>query len=191
MDSLQVEELLKKCGAIQEGHFLLTSGLHSARYVEKFRVLERPEYTEPLCKEIADRFRADRVSTVVGPVTGGIILSYEVARQLGVRGIFTERENEGMALRRGFTVIPGERVLVVEDIVTTGKSVFEVLKALRAAQAEVVGVGLLVDRSVGTVDFGARKESLIRLEIPAYTKEQCPLCAQGSTPVKPGSRKVS
>ena len=191
MTSLEVYDLLKECSAIPEGHFLLTSGLHSGLYVEKFQVLQHPQYTERLCREIADRFRKDRVQLVVGPVTGGVILSYEVGKQLGTRAVFTERENGKMALRRGFRVSPGERVLVVEDIVTTGGSILEVIEVLKALGAEIVGAGLLVERSAQgkEIELGVRKEALLKLSVAAYPPDACPLCREGKPLVKPGSRK--
>ncbi len=190
MTSEQVYELLKKCGAILEGHFLLTSGKHSGLYVEKFRVLQYPDYTEKLCQEIARRFKDDKIEVVVGPMTGGIILSHVTAKILGCRSIFTERENGVMALRRGFEIKEGERVLVVEDIVTTGGSVVEVLKAIEKFKPNLIGVGLLVERSKTDIDFGVRKEPLLKLSIEAWEKGECPLCAKGTPAIKPGSRSL-
>ena len=186
----QVVEIFMKAGALQKGHFKLTSGLHSAEYIEKFRVLERPELTAVLCKETAERFKNDNITVVVGPVSGGVILSHVTAGFLGVKGIFTERENGSMCLRRGFSIGPGERVLVVEDIVTTGKSVFEVLEAVKPSGAKIAGVAVLMDRSGGKVDFGIRKEALATLQIETHEPDKCPLCAQGIPVVKPGSRNV-
>lgn len=136
------ESLLRETKAILEGHFLLTSGLHSPLYVEKFNVLQHPEYTEKLCEMIADHFRNQEVQTVIGPATGGIILSQVTARLLGTRSIFTERENGKMTLRRGFRVEPGEKVLIVEDIVTTGGSIREVVDVVNEAKGEIAGIGL-------------------------------------------------
>ena len=146
------ESLLRETKAILEGHFLLTSGLHSPLYVEKFNVLQHPEYTEKLCEMIADNFRNQGVQTVIGPATGGIILSQVPARLLGTRSIFTERENGKMTLRRGFRVEPGEKVLIVEDIVTTGGSIREVVDVVNEAKGEIAGIGLFVDRSGGKAD---------------------------------------
>jgi len=185
----QITELFKTTGTFMEGHFRLTSGLHSALYVEKFRLLEHPEHTAVLCREIARRFRDEGVTLVVGPAIGGIIIAYEVARALGVRSIFLEREDGRLQLRRGFVIESTDRVLVVEDIVTTGGSVKEVLKAVEAAGAEIVGVGLLVDRSGGEVDLNYRTEALLTMNVITYAPEQCPLCAQGLPVLKPGSRK--
>ncbi|MDP3488329.1 MAG: orotate phosphoribosyltransferase, partial [Bacillota bacterium] len=151
-----VSEIFKTTGTIMEGHFRLTSGLHSGLYVEKFRVLEHPKYTEILCREIARRYENDGITLVVGPAIGGVIIAYEVARALGVRSIFCEREDSKLVLRRGFQISPEDRVLVVEDIVTTGGSVKEVLEVVQQSGATIVGVGLLVDRSNGNVNLGYR-----------------------------------
>lgn len=179
MNEQQIYDLLKKTKAILEGHFLLTSGLHSPLYVEKFNVLQHPEYTEKLCQEFADHFKNMGIQTVIGPATGGIILSQVTARLLGVRSIFTERENGVMTLRRGFKIAPGEKVLIVEDIVTTGGSIREVVDVVNKAKGDIVGIGLLVDRSGGKADFGVPKDKvfpLLHLDVPTYKPEDCPLC---------------
>ena len=179
MNEKEVEALLRKTKAILEGHFLLTSGLHSPLYVEKFNVLQHPEYTEQLCREFAEHFKDKGIQTVIGPATGGIILSQVTGRLLGVRSIFTERENGKMTLRRGFHIEPGEKVLIVEDIVTTGGSIKEVVDVVNKAHGDIVGIGLFVDRSGGTADFGVPKEKvfpLLHLTVPTYKPEECPLC---------------
>lgn len=189
----QVRQLLVETEAVLEGHFLLTSGLHSPLYVEKFNVLQHPEYTEKLCKELADRFKNKGVQTVMGPMTGGILLAHEVGKALGTRAIFTEREKGKMTLRRGFFIKPGERVLIVEDIVTTGGSVQEVVDVVKAAGGEIVGVGLLVDRSGGKAEFGVPKEdvqALLNLEVPTYEPETCPLCKEGVPMTERGSHHL-
>lgn len=192
MNEQEVEQILMQSGAILEGHFLLTSGRHSGRYVEKFRLLEQPGLTSQLCAALAEHFRPLNVECVTGPVTGGIILAFEVARQLGCRAVYAERrrEGEGFELRRGFKLRPGERVLVVEDIVTTGGSVRQVVETVRATGAEVAGVGLLVDRSGGKADFGCNTvHPLLRLNIPSYAPDEVPseLYERYGKPVKPGS----
>ena len=151
-----VREMFVKSGALLEGHFLLTSGLHSPAYWEKARVLQYPPYTEALCRMIADRYRDAGISVVAGPTTPGIILAYETARQLGVRGIFAEKDDAGnRVFRRGFTIEPGENVLVVDDIMTTGGSVKDVITAVRALGGNVAGVGVLVYRPAKeSIDFG-------------------------------------
>ncbi|MBI1885748.1 MAG: orotate phosphoribosyltransferase [Chloroflexi bacterium] len=175
----RVERILRDCGAYLEGHFLLTSGRHSPAYVEKFRLLEQPAYTRRLCRLIARRFKDDNVQVVAAPTTGGIILSYEVARQLGVRGIFAEKGEDGRRrFGRGFRIEPGQRVLVVDDVLTTGGSVTEVIEAVRQAGGKLVGVGLLVDRTGGRADFGVPTFACLTLELPSYAPEACPLCAR-------------
>ncbi|HEY9188078.1 MAG TPA: orotate phosphoribosyltransferase [Bacteroidota bacterium] len=183
-------ELFKKSGAFLEGHFLLSSGLHSPQYVEKFRVLEYPQYTEKLCYDIANHFRDDNVELVIGPMTGGILLAHEVAKSLSVKSMFTERVDNVMSLRRGFYFNKGTRILLVEDVVTTGGSIFEVIELIRKLGGDIVGVGYLVDRSGGKVDFGVPQFPLIKLDIITYKPEECPLCKQGIELVKPGSKKI-
>ena len=188
-----VEQIFRDAGAVLEGHFLLTSGRHSPAYWEKFQVLQWPQHTELLCRALADHYRPANVEVVVGPTTGGIILAYEVARQLGVRGIFVENDPERpghRALRRGFQVRPGERVLIVDDVLTAGTSIREVLEALAPFQPDIVGIGVLIDRSQGQADFGVPLHALLHLSIPSYAPADCPLCAGGKPLVKPGSRKA-
>ena len=194
MKQEEVERLLSESGALLEGHFLLTSGRHSNRYIEKFRLLEQPRVTSRLCGEIARRFEQRRIECVVGPVTGGIILAFETARHLGVRAVYAERgdEGKGFVFRRGFQFKPGERVLVVEDIVTTGGSVLQVVEAVRAAGAEVAGIGLLVDRSGGKVDYGVSVvEALLELNIESFAPDALPdwLTEKYGPAIKPGSSK--
>jgi orotate phosphoribosyltransferase len=182
-----VEEIFKKSGAVLEGHFLLTSGRHSPVYWEKFKVLQFPDYTQQLCGMIADHFRQQKIQLVAGPTTGGIILAFEVARQLGVRGIFAEKAGtEERAFRRGFTVNPSERVLIVDDILTTGSSIREVMAAVKGLGGIVVGIGVLVDRSEQKIDFGVPLFSCLRSETITYSPEDCPLCAAKIPLVRPG-----
>ena len=189
----EVKQLLIDTKAILEGHFLLTSGLHSPLYVEKFNVLQHPEYTEKMCKELAERFRDKQVELVIGPMTGGILLAHETGKALGTRAIFTEREKGVMTLRRGFRIEPGTRVLIVEDIVTTGGSVKEVVDVVKKSGGIIVGVGLLVDRSGGTADFGVPKEdvqALLHLTVPTYKPDECPLCQQQVPMTERGSHHL-
>jgi len=182
-----VEEIFRTSGAVLQGHFLLASGLHSPVYWEKFQVLQYPNYTSKLCQMIARHYRRKGVQVVAGPTTGGIILAFEVARQLGVRGIFAERVGTtGRAFRRGFSVSPGERVLVVDDILTTGGSIREVITPVTSQGGTVIGVGVLVDRSEQPVDFGVPLFSCHRSVIQTYPPESCPQCASGIPLVKPG-----
>jgi len=183
----KTEDIFQKSGALLEGHFLLTSGLHSPAYWEKFRILQFPGYTEQLCRMIADHFRRENVQVVAGPTTGGIILAFEVARQLGVRGIFAEKEDEERNFRRGFSIDPGERVLIVDDILTTGSSVHEVIAAVNKLDGNIVGIGVLVDRSGQAPDFGFPLFSCHHAATVTYRPEECPLCAAGIPLVKPGS----
>ncbi len=187
-----VVEMFRKSGALLDGHFLLTSGLHSPEYWEKAKVLQYPVYTEQLCRMIADRFRDAGVEVVAGPTTPGIILAYETARQLGTRGIFAEKdERGGRVFRRGFQIEPGERVLVVDDIMTTGGSVRDVIAAVKKAGGTVAGVGVLVFRpSAGTApDFGAPFYACHTADVVTYQPAACPLCKAGVPLVKPGSSR--
>ena len=186
----EVLEIFKKSEALLEGHFRLTSGRHSNRYMQCAQVLQYPEYTARLCNEIAEHFQTEKVDVVIGPAMGGITVAYEVGRNLGVRTIFTEREQGVMTLRRNFQIGPGEKVLVVEDVVTTGGSVQEVIKVVKAKGGEVVGVGVLVDRSNGQVDFGVPTKAVLQMEVVSFEPEECPLCKEGIPVVKPGSRQV-
>ena len=170
----------EQAGAFLSGHFLLTSGRHSDRYMEKFNLLQWSGPTELVCRKMADAMREQQPVTVVGPTTGGIILSYEVARQLGLRGIIAEPNGEGgFAIQRGFRLEPGERVLVVDDILTTGGSVVQTLDAVRAAGGEPVGVAVMVDRTAGAIDFGVPFFAATEVEMQSYDADGCPLCRDG------------
>jgi orotate phosphoribosyltransferase len=193
VDEAAVLDRLRAAGALKEGHFLLSSGRHSDRYVEKFDLLRRPRETEAVCTGFAERFRDAGIGTVVGPTTGGVILAFEVARQLGVLAAYAERSGEGKAareIRRGTTFRPNERVLVVDDILTTGGSVRETLAALAPFGVEVVAVAVLVDRSGGRVDFDLPLVALATLDAVTWDAAACPLCAAGTPLVKPGTTAV-
>ena len=181
-------KLLEDAQVLQTGHFRLTSGRHSDKYMQCARVFEDAKCAEPICKDIADAFRDEKIDLVIGPAIGGVIITYEVARQLGVRNIFAERENGVMTLRRGFAIQPGARVLVVEDTITTGGSVKEVIALVKEKGGVVVGVGSVVDRSNGAVDFGVPLHAAVSLEVVSYEEGDCPLCRQGLPITKPGSR---
>jgi len=188
MTKSSVEEIFQQSGAILKGHFLLTSGLHSPIYWEKFRVLQYPNYTEQLCRLITDHFRSEKIQVVAGPTTGGIILAFETARQLGVRGIFAEKETTGeRSFRREFSIDSGERVLIVDDVLTTGSSIREVMAAVTKQGGIVVGIGVLVDRSEREVEFGVPFFSCHRSATLTYPPQDCPLCAAKIPLVKPGS----
>lgn len=191
---LTIDEALRiftSSGALLRGHFIFTSGRHGDTYMQCAQVLKHPEYTERLAKHLALHFKNDAIDVVIGPAMGGIVVAYEVARQLGAIALFTERENEKMALRRSFSITPGQRVLVVEDVTTTGGSVREVMEVVRAHQGCVAGVGVLVDRSNGAIDFGVKQTAVLSMEIPSWEADACPLCRQGKLPaIKPGSRTL-
>ncbi|MGH9764330.1 MAG: orotate phosphoribosyltransferase [Blastocatellia bacterium] len=185
----EILSLFISTGALLEGHFQLSSGLHSRNYLQCALLLQHPDVAERLGRSLADHFRNLQVSAVVAPAIGGIIVAHEVARALGVRALFTERENGVMTLRRGFSVTPGERVLVVEDVVTTGGSTRDTIEAVSRAEGQVVGAGSMVDRSGGAADVGVARAALLTLTVPAYDPAECPLCRDGVPAVKPGSRK--
>ena len=187
MTQEEVRALLVETGAIMDGHFLLTSGLHSPHYVEKFNVLQHPAYTAQLCAAMAEKFKNAEIETVVGPVTGGILLAHETGKALGTRAIFTERVDGKMTFRRGFSLREGERVLIVEDIVTTGGSIKEVIDVVKAAGAVPVAVSMLVDRSGGKANFGdVPAAALLTMDVETYAPENCPLCAKGVPMTKRG-----
>ncbi len=180
--------LYEKTGALLRGHFRLTSGLHSDVYLQSALVLQFPEHAAALGQALADAFRDVPVSRVLAPAIGGILVAHEVARALGVRALFTEREQGVMTLRRGFALVPGERCLVVEDVITTGGSTREVIAGVERQGATVVGVGSLIDRSGGAAVFPVRHAALASVAATTWPPEACPLCAGGSPAVKPGSR---
>lgn len=181
-------QLFRASGALLQGHFQLTSGLHSDQYFQCALVLQEPAHAERLCRLGAAAFAASAIATVVAPAVGGIVVGQEVARLLGARSIFAERKDGSMQLRRGFALRPGERVLVAEDVVTTGGSVREVIVLARQAGAEVCGVFAIVDRSGGAIDFGVRFVPAVTLQVRTYTPAACPLCRRGVPLEKPGSR---
>jgi orotate phosphoribosyltransferase len=181
-------ELYEKTGALMHGHFRLTSGLHSDVYLQSALVLQYPEHAAALGAALAAPFREADVATVLAPAIGGILVAHEVARALGVRCLFTERENGVMTLRRGFTLSAGEHCLVVEDVITTGGSTREVVECVERAGGIVVGVGSLIDRSGGAARFAVKRVALATVQAKTWTPEECPLCQTGSHAVKPGSR---
>ena len=190
MTETEILSIFKKTEALLTGHFLLTSGRHSDRYFQCAKVLQYPEHAEKLCKMIANNFRSAEIDTVIAPAIGGLVVGQEVARQLNKRFIFAEREDKKLSLRRGFTLDENENVLVCEDVVTTGGSVFEVIDIVKNNKANVVGVGFIVDRSNGKVNFEYPQFSTLKLEVVSYQPDECPLCREDIELVKPGSRKV-
>lgn len=190
MTETEILSVFKKTEALLTGHFLLTSGRHSDRYFQCAKVLQYPEYTEMLCKMIADNFKGAEIDTVIAPAIGGLVVGREVARLLNKRFIFAEREDGKLALRRGFSFEQNEKVLVCEDVVTTGGSVFETIDIVKSNKAEVVGVGFIVDRSNGKVNFGYPQFSTLKMDVVSYQPDECPLCREDIELVKPGSRKI-
>lgn len=189
MTQNKVLEIFRQNNALLEGHFKLSSGLHSGKYLQCALVLKNPTVAEKLCRELAGRFKNTAVDIVAGPALGGVVLSYELARQLGVPSLFTERDKDGiMTLRRGFTIAKGAKILLCEDVLTTGKSTNETRKVIESADGTIVGIAALIDRSDG-INFDVPFETLAKIEVPAYSPENCPLCKQGLALVKPGSRK--
>jgi orotate phosphoribosyltransferase len=186
----EIMRRFEEAGAIQKGHFKLTSGVHSDSYIQCAQVMQYPEFIHNLCSELGKKFKGENIDVIVGPAMGAIIMAHVMAMVLGpwVRAIFTERENGKMTLRRSFEIKKGEKVLVVEDITTTGSSAREVIDIVKSRQAEVVGVGALIDRSGGKVDFGIRYEKLLTIKMNTYEPDDCPLCKKGIPITKPGSR---
>lgn len=188
----RVIEILKEAGVLLEGHFRLTSGRHSNRYLQCAKIFRNTKYSEELCKALAEQFANDGVDVVIGPAMGAVQMAYEVSRHLDCENYFAERdENGGMVLRRGFEVKEGMKVLLVEDVVTTGGSVKEVLEIVKNAGGNVVGIGSIVNRTAGKVDFGVPFKSVITVDVESWEPDECPICKEGKLPVvKPGSRKV-
>jgi len=191
MEQSDAIALYRRTGAYLEGHFQLSSGLHSTGYLQSALVLQNPADAEALGLGIAAQLKNLDPSVVLSPALGGLIIGHEVARALGARAIFAERSGgPTLSLRRGFSLLPRDRVLVVEDVFTTGKSTRETIDVAQAAGAQVVGAAAIVDRSGGTIDFGVPTCTLVQLEVPTYSPDKCPLCANGVPLVKPGSRPV-
>jgi orotate phosphoribosyltransferase len=184
----QILEIFRETRALLEGHFQLTSGLHSPQYFQCARVLQFPKYLHLLCGEIARHFEYNEVEVVISPAIGGIVVGTEVGRMLGVRTIFAERKDDKMDLRRGFEIHAGERILVVEDVVTTGGSTREVIDLVSNAKGALVGTACIVDRSNGKVHFDTKQFAVLQMEAASYQPGDCPLCKTGSIAVKPGSR---
>lgn len=184
----ELRRLLESSGALREGHFLLSSGFHSPAYVQCALLLEDPQRARRIGRGLAARLAPSSPQSVVAPALGGVVIGHEVAAALGVPFRFAERQNGAMTLRRGFAIRPGERVAVVEDVVTTGQSTREVVSVVARAGGEVVGVGAILDRSGGGVELGAPFEALLTLELPIFAAEDCPLCRAGGSPTRPGSR---
>jgi orotate phosphoribosyltransferase len=189
VDQQKVFEVFKKAGALLKGHFLLSSGFHSDLYFEKFQVLQYPPYVEILCRKLAGLFKDASIQVVVGPTTGGVIIGYEVAKNLGTRSIIAEPGETGRIFKRGFKVDQGERVLIVDDILTTGGSIREVIELVQNHKGDIQGIGVLLDRSGGEVKFDYPLRPLAVTRAAKYSPQECPLCQAGEPLVKPGSRK--
>jgi orotate phosphoribosyltransferase len=192
--SLSENELLnifRKTEALLEGHFLLTSGRHSNQYFQCAKVLQYTDYNTQICEKIVEHFRDYEIDTVIAPALGGIIVGQEVARQLNKKFIFAEREQKELILRRGFTLKENEKVLICEDVVTTGGSVFEVIEIVKSFKANIVGVGFIVDRSNGKVKFDYPQFSTLNVNAVSFSPEECELCKKGMPVIKPGSRKTT
>lgn len=179
MTGEEVLDLFRRTGVLVEGHFRLTSGRHSPVFLQCSLVLQYPPYAEMLCRQLAAPFQDSGVQGVIGPALGGVILAYETARALGVRAVFAEKEEGQLRLRRGFSLSPGERFLVVEDAISTGGSVNRILELLAQARAQAIGVAVLADRSGGRVEFGIPQVALVTMDIPSYSPAECPQCRAG------------
>lgn len=186
----RIIEVLKEAGVLLEGHFLLTSGRHSNKYLQCAKIFQNTKYSEELCADLAEKYKDSGIDIVIGPAMGAVQMAYEVSRHLKVPNFFTERDDGVMTLRRGFKIEEGQSVLVVEDVVTTGGSVREVIEIVKNAGGIVAGVGSIVDRTGGAIDFGVPFKAVISMEVESWEADKCPLCKSGTPAVKPGSRKI-
>lgn len=180
--------MFRESGALLEGHFLLSSGLHSSGYLQCALVLQHPKLAESLGRMLADQLQLLSATAILSPAIGGLIIGHEVARAVGVRAMFAERQDKVLTLRRGFTLSADDRVIVIEDVVTTGGSTRETIAVAEQAGAQVIGAGSIIDRSGGATALGVPFHSLVTLRLPTYKPEECPLCAGGTPAIKPGSR---
>ena len=190
MNKGEVLEIFIKCGVLIEGHFLLTSGKHSGKYLQCAKLFQEPKYAVEIVRILTEKLKKYEGQMVIAPAVGGIILSYEVGRQLNIKTIFAEREKGKMKLRRGFHINKGTKVLVVEDVVTTGGSVKEVIELVESYGGDIKAIASIVDRSKGEANFKYPYEYVLQIDIDSYEKDECPLCKTGSAPYKPGSRKL-
>jgi orotate phosphoribosyltransferase len=189
MTNEEIIDLFKESGALLTGHFKLTSGRHSDVYYEKFTLLKNPTVCTKICEEMANQFRARGAETIVGPTTGGIIIAYDVARYLGIESIYAEAGDSGRVFRRGFSLEPGQKVVIVDDILTTGRSLREVIELVESFEAKIVGLGVLLDRSGGSAAFDYPLTALAHVAAESWAPEDCPMCARGEDLTQRGSRK--
>lgn len=190
MENKEILDILRDCGSLLDGHFLLSSGKHSDRYCQCAKLLQYPDRAERVLNVVANQVRDLGATVVVGPAMGGIVVAYELARQLGIRGIFSERVDNEMQLRRGFTLDKNDRVLIGEDVVTTGKSTLETVRAIEAMGAEVIGLCCIIDRRAENIDLPYKLYSASSLDVQTYDADGCPLCQKNMPVEKPGSRKI-
>lgn len=185
-------DILEQAEVLLTGHFLLTSGKHSNRYLQCAKIFKNFKYSEELCAILVEKFKDDKIDVVIGPAVGAVQMAYEVGKQLGVENIFTERENGEMTLRRGFEIVKGKRYLIVEDVITTGGSVKEVQKIVESSCGIVAGIGSIVDRTNGKSDFSFKYENVLSVNVQAFESSDCPICQEGKVPlIKPGSRLIN
>jgi orotate phosphoribosyltransferase, Thermus family len=187
---MMVIDTLKEVGALLEGHFLLSSGRHSDRYCQCAKLLQYPDKAAKVLKVVADKLKDVDFDMVVGPAMGGVVVSYELARQTGKPGIFAERQDGNMTIRRGFEIEKGQKVIISEDVITTGKSFLEVAEIIKSLGGEVVGICCIVDRRAEGVEIEYPMYSAVKLQVKSYEKESCPLCKEGTPYIKPGSRNI-
>jgi orotate phosphoribosyltransferase len=188
---MDILERFRETNALLDGHFVLSSGLHSPRYLQCALALQHPDDATRFGREIAAHFADEAIDTVASPAIGGLVIGFATAQALGKSFIWTERESGVMTVRRGFTITAGERILVVEDVITTGGSTRECIAALESLGARVVAAASIIDRSNGSADVGVPRISLVSLDVPSYESDNCPLCSNGVEAVKPGSRMVA
>ncbi len=188
MNKEEIIEILIKCGVLMEGHFVLTSGKHSNKYVQCAKLFQYPKYSQGISRILAEKLKKYDADLVIAPAVGGIVLSYEIAGQLNIKSLFAERENQKMTLRRGFEITKGDKIIVVEDVVTTGGSVKEVIELVNSLGGDIKAVGSIVNRSKNSSVFPYPYEYVIQIDMDSYDKKECPLCLKGSIPFKPGSR---
>ena len=185
----ELTQEFERTGALLKGHFLLSSGLHSSRYLQCAKILQHPDLAGRIGESLADKVKDFQIDVVAAPAIGGILVAHETGRALGLRAVFSERENNKMTFRRGLEIKQGEKVMVVEDVITTGGSIKETITAVQEAGGEVVVLGSIIDRSNGKFDLGIPYKSLLQVDVPAYGREDCPECKKGTDAIKPGSRQ--